>query len=113
MQLGWVAESVDWANAFPQAPLKEPVCMTTPRGFSNKYGANGCLRLNKSLHGSKFAPKNWCQHLTKALLKIGFRECPFNKCLFHGKDMLMILCVDDAGIAAPEEKDIENLVEEP
>ena len=112
MHSGWVTKSVDWVNAFPQAPLKEPVFMTTPRGFANEHRVNGCLRLNKSLCGSKFAPKNWCQHLAEALFKIGFRECPFDKCLFHRKNMLMILCVDDAGLAAPEEKDIENPVEE-
>ena len=112
MRLGWVTKSVDWVNAFPQAPLKEPLCMTTPRGFLNKHGANGCLRLNESLCGSKFAPKNWHQHLTKALLKIGFRECPFNKCLLCRKSMLMIPCVNNAGVAAPEEKDIKGLVEE-
>ena len=78
----------------------------------NKCGEDGCLKAAQSLYGSKFAPKNWYQHLTKVLIKIGFRECPFDKCLFYRKDMLMILYVDDAGIAAPEEKDIENLVEE-
>ena len=112
MHLGWVTKSVDWVNAFPQAPLKEPLFMATPRGFGNKYGNEGCLKLHKSLYGSKFAPKNWYQHLTKVLLKLGFRECPFDKCLFYREGLLMILYVDDAGIAAPKDEDIEGLVEE-
>ena len=50
MRLGWVAKSVDWVNAFPQAPLEEPLHMATPQGFNNKCRKNGCLRLNKSLY---------------------------------------------------------------
>jgi len=43
MKLNWKTVSVDWANAFIQAPLKEPMYMQTPRGFLNKFGSYGCL----------------------------------------------------------------------
>ena len=110
--LKWITRSVDWVNAFPQAPLDKPMFMCTPRGFTNKCGKLGCLKVTRSLHGSKFAPRTWCLHLRKALLKLGFRECPFDKCLFHRPGMLIILCVDDAGTAAPNEESIDKPVKE-
>jgi len=112
MHLGWITISVDWVNAFPQAVLSKPLFMQTPRGFLNKYGKDGCLKLGRSLYGSKFAPKNWYTYLRGALLKLGLRECPFDKCLFYRPGLLMVLYVDDAGIAAPKKKDVEDFVEE-
>ena len=112
LKLGWKTISVDWVNAFPQAVLDKPVYMQTPRGFMNKYGKDGCLKLLRSLYGSKFAPKNWYTYLRKALLKHGLRECPFDKCLFFRPGLLMILYVDDAGIAAPTREGVEGFVKE-
>ena len=84
--MGWTTISVDWANAFIQAILKKPMYMATPLGFTNKYGKDGCLRLIKSIYGSKFAPRNWYMHLHRALLSMGLQECPHDKCLFYRPD---------------------------
>ena len=74
IMMGWVTVSVDWANAFIQAALKEPMYMETPRGFRKKlYGTLGCLRVTKSLYGSKYAPRNWYTHLRSALLQLGMK----------------------------------------
>ena len=110
--MAWTTISVDWICAFPQTPLEKPMFVQTPRGFFNKHGKDGCLKLAKSLHGSKFAPRSWHQHLRKALLKLGLRECPHDKCLFYRPGPLMILHVDDAGIAAPSCINVEEFVEE-
>ena len=112
IHLGWVTRSVDWVNTFPQAPPDKPAFMSTPRGFMNEHGEEECLKAVQSLCGSKFAPRTWCPHLRKVLLKLGFRECPSNKCLFCQPGMLIILCVDDAGIAAPNKESINGLVRE-
>ena len=110
--MAWTTISVDWICAFPQTPLEEPMSVQTPRGFLNKYGKDGCLKLAKSLYGSKFAPRLWYQYLRKALLKLGLRECPYNKCLFYRPGLLMILYVDNAGIAAPNRTNVEEFVDE-
>uniref|UniRef100_A0A7S4AV79 Reverse transcriptase Ty1/copia-type domain-containing protein n=2 Tax=Pseudo-nitzschia australis TaxID=44445 RepID=A0A7S4AV79_9STRA len=113
IMLGWHTVSVDWSNAFIHAKLKEPMYMATPRGFTNQlYGALGCLCVTKSLYGSKFAPRNWYVHLRSALLQLGMKESPIDKCLFHRENLLMVLYVDDAGIAAPKKSMIEAFVEE-
>ena len=106
--LGWVTVSVDWANAFIQAELKEPMYMAIPRGFKSKFGFNGCLRVTKSLYGSRLAPRNWYNHLRSALINdLGFKESQIDPCLLYKKNILLVLYVDDAGISAPS-KDVIN-----
>jgi hypothetical protein len=112
MMLNWVTISVDWNNAFIQAKLKEPMYMSTPRGFYNQYGKNGCLRLRKSLYGSRYAPRNWYLHLRQGLISLGLKECPHDKCLFYRAGLLMVLYVDDAGIAAATEKEVHDFIQE-
>lgn len=112
MIMGWKTVSVDWANAFIQATLKKPMYMATPRGFRSKLGNNGCLRLLKSLYGSKFAPRNWYTHLRKALLQLGLKESAIDPCLLYRENLIMVLYVDDAGICAPTRDIINAFVQE-
>ena len=70
--LRWMTGSVNWVNAFPQAPLDKPMFVCTPRGFMNEHGKLGHLKVTQSLCGSKFAPRTWCLHLRKVLLKPDF-----------------------------------------
>ena len=70
--LQWMTRSVDWVNVFPQAPPDKPTFMRTPRGFMNKCGKLRCLKVTRSLCGSKFAPRTWHLHLREVLLKLGF-----------------------------------------
>ena len=112
IHLRWATRSVDWVSVFPQAPLDKPIFMSTPRGFVNEHSKDGCLKAAQSLCKSKFAPRNWHPHLHKASLKLGFRESPFDKCLFHQPGMLIILCVDNAGTAAPVKESINSSVKE-
>ena len=43
VMLDWITFSSDFGSAFTQSPLEKPLCMSTPRGFGNKHGDNGCL----------------------------------------------------------------------
>ena len=112
IHLGWMTGLVNWVNAFPQAPPDEPTFMCIRRGFMNKCGKDGCLKAVQSLCSSKFAPRTWCSHLRRALLKLGFQECPFDKHPFHRPGMLIVLCADDDRMAAPNKESMNNLVKE-
>ena len=112
MIMNWVTVSVDWNNAFVQAILDKPIFMGIPRGFKSKFGMNGCLRLKRSLYGSKFAPRNWYMHLRQGLLQLGFKESEIDPCMLYKKNILMVLYVDDAGIAAPSRDIIDEFVQQ-
>jgi histone deacetylase 1/2 len=68
--------------------------------------------LEKSLYGISQAPKLWNDHITGALKDLGFRQSIFDECLFYRKDMMVVLYVDDAGIAAPTKELVDELVQQ-
>ena len=111
MMLGWITHSADFSSAFTQAELEEPLFVSTPRGFKNKCGTNGCLRLLKNLCGSRLAPRNWCRCLRAALVnELGFTESTIDPCLLCKKDMTLLLHVDDMAAASPTKAKIDELL---
>jgi hypothetical protein len=101
MMTGWESCSIDFSNAFVQAKLKEPIWIHLPRGFRTAGPAKTCLHLILSQYGISEAPQLWYEHLLKALLDIGLKQCQHDQCLFYKMNLLIVLYVDDAGIAAP------------
>ena len=59
------------------------------------------------------APRLWYDHLFEALLsdEFGFHQSAFDPCLLFRPDMIVVCYVDDAGIAAPNKKIIDQFVE--
>jgi hypothetical protein len=108
--INWVTCSIDFDNAFVQAPLKKPVWIHVPRGFKSERGHDYCLRLNKSLYGLCIAPRLWYEHVSRALKELGFQESSYDKCLLYKKDIVIVLYVDDAGIGAKSNELIEELI---
>ena len=90
MIMGWVTIAVDYNQAFVQAILDKPVYMVTPSGFQNRFGFNGCLRLKRSLYGSKYAPRDWYLTLRTGLLSLGFKESSTDPCLLYRKDCICV-----------------------
>ena len=118
MTMGWYTCSIDFSNAFVQAVLEEPIWIHLPRGFLSGLsrlsgGARTCLRLKKSLYGTKFAPRLWYQHLFRTLVDdLGFCQSDHDSCLLTKKDMILVVFVDDAGIGSKRKEDADNLVQQ-
>jgi hypothetical protein len=112
MQLEWPTVSIDFSNAFVQAPLRDPVWIHFPRGFHSTNGKGYCLRLKKSLYGLTVAPKLWHEHLFKVLLsrEFGFQQSSYDPCLLFRHNMMVVVYVDDAGVAAPSAQLIDEFV---
>ena len=91
--LDWVTISIDFVNAFVQAPLSAPIWIHLPRGFRSKLKGKTCLRLKRSLYGLAEAPKNWNQHLFKALFQLGFKPGIVDSCLLLRSDMIIVMYV--------------------
>lgn len=113
LTLDWYTCSIDFSNAFVQAVLKEPVWIHLPRGFNSSRTGTGktCLRLCRSLYGISVAPKLWYEHLFAFFINDGFKPCDEDKCLLIKREMLIILYVDDGGIAAKNKKDVDDLIQ--
>jgi hypothetical protein len=109
--LDWSTSSIDFASAFVQAKLNEPVWIHLPRGFKSSKGPNTCLQLKKSLYGLSVAPRLWYEHLSDALKAIGLKQSAFDKCLFFGDGILVGFHVDDALIVARSSTIIDYFID--
>jgi hypothetical protein len=63
-----------------------------------------------SQYGISEAPQLWYEHLLKALLDLGLKQCQHDQSLFYKTNLLIVLYVDDDGIAAPEAKYIDEFI---
>ena len=73
---GLEACSIDFALAFPQTELDQPVYMDLPIGCEVPGAEKGeyVIVLQKFLYGLKQASLNWFEMLKKGLLDFGFRN---------------------------------------
>jgi hypothetical protein len=84
--------------------LEKSVWLHVPRGFQSGRKGKTILRLNKSIYGLSVTPKLWYEHLFKALKEDGFTMSEYDPCLLFKKDRMLVVYVDDVGIAATNEK---------
>ena len=112
LTFGWTTCSIDFANAFVQAPLHDPVWIHLPRGFRSGKKQAVCLKLLKSLYGLSTAPRLWHQHLFATLLELGFKQSLFDQCLLCKPGIMIVCYVDDAGIAAKDPSLIDALIQQ-
>ena len=80
--------------------------------MSLKHGDKACLRLNKSVYGLKVAPKLWFEHLKRGLLELGFKSSSYDECLLYREGMLLVVFVDDCGLAVSDPSMIDWFVNE-
>ena len=70
------------------------------------------LKLKKSMYGLRDAPRLWFENLFQYLLlpELGFTQHPIDPCLLIRSNMLVIVYVDDMGVAAETEELIDELI---
>ena len=64
------------------------------------------------MYGVSIAPRLWAQHLLKALLKLGFVQSDYYQCMLLRHDMIIVLYVDDAGLAAANVETVDKLIDD-
>ena len=109
LTLEWETCTIDFSSAFVQAPITEPVWIHLPRGYRSEKGNSTCLQLLKSLYGLSVAPRLWYEHLSDALRDEGFKTCVNDPCLLYKDTILVVLYVDDLGIAYSSKTDLDKL----
>jgi len=97
-------------NAFVQSPLDKVIYIEPPKGFENPSGEDSVLLLERSLYGLVEAPKLFNEHLTKCLLKRGFKQSPHDPCLFLSPKVICVVYVDDCLFFSPEQKYIDSTI---
>ena len=122
--LNFRSRQVDFAQAFPQAPLTEPVYMKIPQGWHVIDGKleqhenpefrdnEHCIKLLRNLYGCKQGARNWWKHLSKGLKARGFQESATDNCLFLRGDCILVLYTDDCLIFAQNDTIIDSLIDD-
>jgi len=116
---------VDFAQAFPQARLSDPVYLKIPQGWyvdddnnlqkhadAKHRDREHYIQLLKNLYGCKQGARNWWKHLSKGLIARGFHPSATDNCLYIRKDCLLVLYTDDCLIFAPHNNTITTLIED-
>jgi hypothetical protein len=91
---GWTTRQVDYTNAFAQAELREEVFLEFPKMFGPKSKANVVLKLLKSLHGLRQAPRTFFEKLRDGLLERGYTQSANDPCLFMKEEIICEVYVD-------------------
>jgi Reverse transcriptase (RNA-dependent DNA polymerase) len=100
LSFNWITTSIDFASAFVQATLNQPIWIHLPSGYRSCLGPNTCIRLVKSLYGLSVTPRLWFEHLSRALKSIGLTQSRYDQCLFYGQRLLLgLYCVDGCIVA--------------
>jgi hypothetical protein len=99
-------KQIDFAQAFPQAKLKESIYLRFPAGFEQK-NEKWALKLKRNLYGLVQASQNWFLKLSAIYERLGFKSDP---CLFLRKYMIIVLYTDDCLLYARDTKEIELFV---
>ena len=111
LTLNWDTCSIDFSSAFVQAKLQDPVWIHLPRGFQSSHDTTPrkrCLQLIKSLNGLSVAPRLWFQHVLEAFTPQGFKQSQNDPCFLYKSTIMVVLYVDDVGIAYADQKDLDK-----
>ena len=85
--------------------------MELPAGMEIEGKKNCVLKLRKSLYGLRSASYNWHQKLKAALEFRQFRESLSDPCVFIGKNMIVLVYVDDCIIISKGQANIDKFIE--
>jgi hypothetical protein len=124
--LGLKSKQIDYTQAFPQAPLEDPVFMKIPQGWYFDTEANSIKqsddpfyvdhhnfsRLRRNLYGCKQAARNWYLHLKEGLIQRGFTQSKIDPCLYLRKDIMIVIYTDDCIILSHDSKTIDDFCDD-
>ncbi|CAB0005156.1 unnamed protein product [Nesidiocoris tenuis] len=98
---------LDIPSAFLNGTLRSEIYLKIPEGVHIENGK--CLRLNKSIYGLKEAPRLWNECFDSFAAKNGLKRSPSDSCLYVGRQLWMVVWVDDILITGRQSR-IDELV---
>ena len=121
VQLGHRLKQFDVVTAFLNAPLKEEIYITLPRGAKNALRPDGTprvFRLLKALYGLKQAPREWNDEFDRTLTKVcGMTRLTADSCVYYrdtksGDRIYLAIWVDDGilSVADADEAEAEEII---
>ena len=85
--------SLDFAQASPQADIKNDVSMETLFGYDNRNGEH-VLKLKTNFCGTCDGNLTWHEHLKRGLVKRVFKASQVDPCIFYEHGVIVVVYVD-------------------
>lgn len=108
-----ILKHVDIKTAYLNGRLTEEVYMRQPPGFTAPGSDGKVCRLLKSIYGLRQSARCWNQRMDTVLRDMGFTASSADPCLYirkvNGKQVFVLLYVDDVVIGCTEEDEIDQV----
>uniref|UniRef100_H3G6E3 Reverse transcriptase Ty1/copia-type domain-containing protein n=1 Tax=Phytophthora ramorum TaxID=164328 RepID=H3G6E3_PHYRM len=105
---GLKLHQMDVKTAFLNGVLDEDIYMAQPDGYVDEDHPDHVCKLKRSLYGLKQSPRMWNQTIDDFMLKLGFKKCESDLCIYlkrDGQDMIFVaLYVDDLILASSNDE---------
>eukprot|EP00956_Cyclotella_meneghiniana_P016664 scaffold26464_cov80-Cyclotella_meneghiniana.AAC.2 len=113
LDLKTVQADITAAFVHAELPPEEEVYIHQPRGFiaPGTSTKTHVLKLKRALYGLKQAPRHFFKYLSSHLEKHRLVQSRFDPCLFIGKEVIVIVYMDDLLIYSKTRDPIVNLIE--
>ena len=103
---------MDVKTAFLNGVLGEDIFMVQPEGYVDKDHPDYVCKLKRSLYGLKQSPRMWNQTIDDFMLKIEFKKCQSDHCIYikrTDKEMIVVVIyVDDLILASNDDELLES-----
>lgn len=110
----WILNSFDVSTAYLHSSIDETVYIWPPVDVCPNL-AGKVLRLNKSLYGTKQAPRCWWKHFQRVMTLMNFEVKEVELLLYHcrrGKDVILVWMHVDDGVVVSNSASLRDQVKE-
>jgi hypothetical protein len=109
---GWDTMTLDFVQAYPQAPAEVELYVSIPRGcIVDGDEQNWCLKVLNNIYGQKQAGRVWNDFLIEGLTKkLNFTQSQWDPCVLWRGSYMLIIYTDDTIITGPDPDKIKEII---
>lgn len=108
--LKWANYQVDIKSAYLYAELSEETYMSQPEGFEED--PSKVCKLKKAIYGLHQSGREWYTEIANALQDLKLEKLDWCNGVFAGKDVLLLLYVDDIVVFGKSQENIDIVVQD-